>query len=158
MSMKSSPCGPATMSAWTSTRLLSNPILNAIGVILGDYVKKFDNFYTISLKLSSKLPDTGKTAIGKLAIVRDPELKRRVIAMVDYYSQFTLRPIHEGMLSIIQHLPQDRTFTQDPHNTWEQNSHKFWSLDLSAATDRFPIFLQKRLIKVIYDSPELAEA
>lgn len=76
------------MSAWTSTRLLSDPILNVIGVILGDYVKKFDNFYTISLRLSSKLPNTGKTAIGKLAIVRDSELKYRVIAVVDYYSQF----------------------------------------------------------------------
>lgn len=34
--------------------------------------------------------------LGKLAIVKDPELKLRVIAMLDYYSQFLLRPIHEN--------------------------------------------------------------
>jgi hypothetical protein len=54
---------------------------------------------------------------GKLAIVKDPELKMRVIAMVDYLSQFILKPIHEGLLNLLKlRLPQDRTFTQDPFN------------------------------------------
>jgi len=53
---------------------------------------------------------------GKLAVVNDPELKRRVIAMVDYLSQFTLKPIHEGILSLLRKMPNDRTFTQDPYH------------------------------------------
>lgn len=53
---------------------------------------------------------------GKLSIVKDPELKLRVIAMVDYHSQFTLRPIHEGLFKLLKKLPCDRTFTQDPVN------------------------------------------
>jgi hypothetical protein len=54
---------------------------------------------------------------GKLAIIQDPELKFRVIAMVDYLSQFTLRPIHDRILSLLKDkFPQDRTFTQDPFN------------------------------------------
>jgi len=41
----------------------------------------------------------------------------RVIAMVDYLSQFTLKPIHDGILNLLKtKLPQDRTFTQDPFN------------------------------------------
>jgi len=54
---------------------------------------------------------------GKLSIINDPELKSRVIAMVDYLSQYTLKPIHDGILSLLKHkLPQDRTYTQDPFN------------------------------------------
>lgn len=55
--------------------------------------------------------------LGKLAIVKDPELKRRVIAMLDYNSQVVLKPIHDIFLNILRKLPCDRTFTQDPfHN------------------------------------------
>jgi len=53
---------------------------------------------------------------GKLSIVHDPELKERVIAMCDYTTQFTLRPIHDILLNKLRNLPCDRTFTQDPHN------------------------------------------
>jgi len=159
LSMKSSPCGPATISAWRSILQLPYPLLDACGQLLGDYVKRFDLFYKVSFKLNHILPQTEKTGCGQLAIVKDPELKRRVIAMVDYYSQFILRPVHEGLLGLLRdNLPCDRTFTQDPHNKWEANSEKFWSLDLSAATDRFPIKLQKRLLRIIYDSKELSEA
>jgi hypothetical protein len=49
--------------------------------------------------------------------VKDPELKLRVIAMVDYLSQFILKPIHEDLLYLLSTLSQDRTYTQDPHNS-----------------------------------------
>jgi hypothetical protein len=54
--------------------------------------------------------------LGKLAIVKDPENKRRVIAMLDYSSQFILKPIHENLLNKLRNFSQDRTFTQDPFN------------------------------------------
>jgi len=61
--------------------------------------------------------DKGLGYSGKLAIIKDPELKLRVIAMEDYLSQFTLKPIHEGLLSLLRNrLSQDRTFTQNPFN------------------------------------------
>jgi hypothetical protein len=54
---------------------------------------------------------------GRLAIIKDPELKMRVIAMVDYLSQFVLKPIHLEILKILRNIPNDRTFTQNPfHN------------------------------------------
>jgi hypothetical protein len=53
-------------------------------------------------------------SLGKLAIIKDPELKRRVIAMLDYNSQFLLRPIHDLLLNNLKKLSQDRTFTQNP--------------------------------------------
>jgi len=54
---------------------------------------------------------------GKLAVIKDPELKMRVIAMVDYLSQFVLKPIHLAILKKLRNIPNDRTFNQDPfHN------------------------------------------
>jgi hypothetical protein len=94
---------------------------------------------------------------GKLSIVKDPELKLRIIAMVDYQSQFVLKPIHEGLLDLLSNIPNDRTFTQDPFHNWSDNvEENFYSLDLSAATDRFPIKLQKKLLSYIYEDSYFA--
>lgn len=72
--------------------------------------------------------------------------------MVDYYSQWLLRPIHDCLLKLLTHFPCDRTFTQDPFHQWEKGlGNSFWSLDLTAATDRFPIFLQEKLLSKIFD-------
>jgi hypothetical protein len=54
---------------------------------------------------------------GKLSIIKDAELKMRVIAMLDYYSQVILKPIHTHLLSCLRKLPADRTFTQSPFFT-----------------------------------------
>jgi hypothetical protein len=92
----------------------------------------------------------GSLELGRLAIVKDPEGKRRVIAMSDYWSQFFLKKIHSDLLGCLKKLPQDRTFTQDPKNQWN-NTEPFNSLDLSSATDRFPLFLQVKLISILYN-------
>lgn len=95
--------------------------------------------------------------LGKLAIVKDPELKLRVIAMLDYYSQFLLRPIHDKLMGKLINFPCDRTYTQDPTHNWKPKGNKFHSLDLSAATDRFPIKLQKKLLSFMFNE-ELSES
>jgi hypothetical protein len=103
-----------------------------------------------------KFKDPAYQYIGKVAIIRDPELKLRVIAMVDYLSQFTLRRVHDHLLHNLKKLSQDRTFTQDPFNNWSINGDYFYSLDLSAATDRFPVILQKKLLSYIYNDSKFA--
>nr|QJQ28893.1 RNA-dependent RNA polymerase [Botrytis cinerea mitovirus 4] len=163
VSMKGSPNGPATYSSLWSILSLSYPQLQNISTMLGDYRDEFFKFYKTawennfgndsSIK-SSKW--TGYT--GKLSIVKDPELKRRVIAMVDYHSQFTLKPIHEMLLNKLRTLKCDRTFTQDPKHSWYVNNEKFFSLDLSAATDRFPLQLQKKLLSYIYENKDFCDA
>jgi hypothetical protein len=64
--------------------------------------------------LKDKLNYNIKHGLGKLAIVKDPENKRRVIAMLDYTSQYILKPIHDNLLNKLKNFEQDRTFTQDP--------------------------------------------
>jgi len=60
--------------------------------------------------------NVNKGNLGKLSIIKDPELKRRVIAMLDYNSQLLLRPIHDNLLKLLTKFSQDRTYTQNPHN------------------------------------------
>jgi hypothetical protein len=81
------------------------------------YTQLFGN-YIKELMQDHRLMTPGKVigSLGKTSIVKDPELKRRVIAMLDYNSQLLLRPIHDDLLKLLSKLPQDRTYTQDPHN------------------------------------------
>jgi len=101
--------------------------------------------------------DGKPTILGKLSFIYDPEAKLRIIAIVDYYTQLFLKPIHDKLMFRLTKLSQDRTYTQDPRNNWSSSKDMFWSLDLSSATDRFPINLQRRLLEQIFDK-ELADS
>jgi hypothetical protein len=82
----------------------------------------FNKFYTFAFNNYSDLPkDLNRSSgqiksnrIGKLAVIDAPEGKKRVIATVDYFTQFLLRKIGQEIFSCLRKLPQDRTFTQDP--------------------------------------------
>jgi hypothetical protein len=162
VSVKASPNGQATLSSLWSPRLLSGDQIRWILKIVDkNFVNNIMKMVVLAW-VNKKLPFQFNVKdhhqhTGRLSIIKDPELKMRVIAMVDYLSQFTLKPIHDGILSLLKaKLPQDRTFTQDPFNKWSDNNDSFFSLDLSAATDRFPIVLQKKLLAIVYNDYEFA--
>jgi hypothetical protein len=51
----------------------------------------------------------------RLSIVKDPEMKMRVIAIFDYFTQTILDGLSKQMFDILRNkFPQDRTFTQNP--------------------------------------------
>jgi hypothetical protein len=77
--------------------------------------------------------------------------------MVDYHSQLALKSIHNDLLKLLGKFKCDRTFTQDPNNDWNVNSNSYYSLDLSSATDRFPVKLQSRLVSSIYKDNKFGE-
>lgn len=91
-------------------------------------------------------------SLRKLSVVNDPEAKARIIAILDFWSQEILNKIHQTQFDILKFkLPQDRTFTQDPHIINKPEGNKYHSLDLTAATDRFPIKLQEKVMAYLYD-------
>jgi hypothetical protein len=176
VSMKSSPTGPALMSLWTALIHCSYGTLQTFlnimncksrygltyvnySVLLNDL---FNKFYTWSFNNYEKLPkDLNRKRglkslrIGKLAVVDAPEGKKRVIATVDYFSQFLLKKIGAEIFRNLRKLPSDRTFTQDPHHVWE-GTDSFHSLDLTAATDRFPLILEAKLLKYLFQNDDLS--
>lgn len=78
-----------------------------------------------------------------MAAIQDAEGKSRVIALLDYFSQTALRPLHQYLFRILASIPQDVTFDQgsfvDKVSSWP--SGEWYSVDLSKATDRFPLDL-----------------
>jgi hypothetical protein len=85
--------------------------------------------------------------IGSLSVIEEPG-KKRIVAMVDIWTQWALYPLHKALFKILGKVPEDGTFDQlkpvkallDKAKS-EGRTH-FWSFDLSAATDRLPIGIQ----------------
>jgi hypothetical protein len=92
--------------------------------------------------------------VGKLSVVEEPG-KKRIVAMVDIWTQWLLYPLHRFIFDrVLGKIPQDGTFDQaKPVKELLERASKagrthFWSYDLSAATDRLPISLQVLVLGV----------
>jgi len=116
-----------------------------------NYIEYLNNTL-VSEKILKRSP-----VISKVSVLKDYETKSRVIAILDYFSQSVLIPLHKGLFSILKTMETDQTFGQtkgltelrpDPMNS-------FHSIDLTAATDRFPVSLQVLLLSKLI-GPERA--
>lgn len=96
--------------------------------------------------------------IGKLGLKVEAAGKMRIFAMVDPWTQWILAPFHKGIFHILERIPQDGTFNQlkPLAKAWvdaeKKNAKKpLYSMDLSSATDRLPLRLQKPLLACLFD-------
>jgi len=138
--------------------LVSMPdtLINSISSLGGDLLSK--NLTTLLLnveELSNVLgsPVTeDKTFVRRIASFGDSEGKTRLIALVDYFSQTALKPLHTRVMGVLRCIPQDQTFNQgeglkeltfDPQRTYH-------SFDLVAFTDRFAIKICAELLSKMY--------
>jgi len=108
-------------------------------------------------KGSSVLPNihpTGKNASGRLALLEEAAGKVRVVALLDCWSQWALRPLHDWIFSILREIPQDGTFDQlrPVRRLLGKVGHDttIYSYDLSAATDRLPVVIQEILLAIVF--------
>jgi hypothetical protein len=98
------------------------------------------------------LPGFGGTFdLGKLGFKVEPAGKIRVFAMVDAITQMIMAPVHKLLFHILGKIPADGTFDQmAPAKALLLNGKtRFWSYDLSAATDRFPVELQRGVMALL---------
>nr|UPW42141.1 MAG: putative RNA dependent RNA polymerase [Zhejiang mito-like virus 10] len=155
LSNKAGPHGKASLSAMDGLLKYTYPLMQWIYHLTDEEgVNYFNRSYSYAWE---KNLGEGKKGLGKLSFIFDPECKLRIVAIVDYYTQLYLKPIHEKIFIKLKNLPQDRTFTQDPFMKWKDDENSFWSLDLSSATDRYPIQLQRRLLEKVF-SDNLAKS
>jgi len=77
----------------------------------------------------------------KISWFPDKELKTRVVAIGDFWSQTALIPLHQYLFRQLRKIPQDCTFAQSSFKDKVKDWTEFYSIDLSNATDRFPIYL-----------------
>jgi hypothetical protein len=164
VSTKAGPNGPATLSSIITVLHLNYPQMQWIMDLASkEFRDFFCELYTWSWHNRDKIPkgDGFKSLplTGRISVVHDPECKERLIAITDYVSQVVLKPFHDAIFSLLRRrLPQDRTFTQDPWIKCKAPTESFWSLDLTAATDRFPLNLQRRLLGIIFQDDKLANS
>lgn len=136
-----------------------------------------NEFSAFLLYDKNSLSNKGRSYLGKLSMKMEPAGKIRVFAMVDAWTQWIMWPLHKWIFSILKQLPDiDGTFNQlHPVLRLQRKYHeesmklnnksyiKFSSIDLSAATDRLPLSLQKSVIRsllkdLVPDSALFAEA
>ncbi|UWK02080.1 RNA-dependent RNA polymerase [Fusarium proliferatum mitovirus 2] len=154
LSNKAGPQGKASLTAhrsWLSfdEKFIQNLTRLAVSSFAKVWLQSSQKFWFNNKE--SLLTSPYRQTPGKLSVVKDPEGKFRIIAIVDYYTQILLRKLHSAQFNVIKNLKCDRTFTQDPYHNWDSSENQFWSLDLSSATDRFPRSLQFRLIGEMFN-------
>lgn len=95
--------------------------------------------------------------LGKLGFKPEPAGKVRVFAMVDPWTQWIMNALHKAIFGLLEQIPQDGTFDQiRPIKNlfeWQEKNRQadgrlpsLFSFDLSSATDRIPLTLQKVLL------------
>jgi len=158
--VKSGPNGHALNSCHIDAQMIPDSLLDSL-IILGGQkfrvIKKlkeavffpfFDHVGYI-WKTSFRQTNLAEWSIRRLSYFGDKENKVRVIALFDYFSQLALKPLYKYLENTLKRIPQDCTLDQAKFikllNLKDGNSYH--SIDLSNATDRFPISLQIQLLK-----------
>lgn len=106
--------------------------------------------------------------LSRLHRIEEAGGKLRVVAIVDYWTQALLRPLHDLLFKTLREIPQDGTFDQEGCvNRTKLAIAKLceaapagppitvYSYDLSSATDRIPLHVYQVLLQEIL-SPEAA--
>jgi hypothetical protein len=93
---------------------------------------------------------------GKLGFKMEAAGKVRVFAMLDPWTQLIMYPFHKYLFGILSHNKLvDGTFNQlDPIRRIRRGK-PLYSMDLSAATDRLPVSLQRSLIQKVFNLSDL---
>jgi len=95
--------------------------------------------------------------LGKLALKKEAAGKMRVFALVDPFTQWALYPLHKVILYVLSKYSMDGTFNQVQPLEYLKGSKQLYSLDLSSATDRLPISVQRLLIEKLFKNKDLAD-
>lgn len=88
--------------------------------------------------------------LGRLAIIKELRGKARVIGITDQWTQWLFKPLHDSIYKNLDKLTEDGTRDQlNPVNELLRVHSKAISVDLSAATDRLPVILQKDILNIL---------
>jgi hypothetical protein len=97
----------------------------------------------------------GPQSLGRLSLKKEPAGKVRVFALVDAFTQWLMKPLHDLLFATLAHIPQDGTFNQERplklllSKLTQEGCQEVASLDLSAATDRLPVALQVVVLRFL---------
>jgi hypothetical protein len=88
--------------------------------------------------------------LGRLSVVEEARQKARIVGITDWWTQVLFKPLHDKIAEILKSLPEDGTFNQiEPVKNMlllHRSSSPVISSDLSNATDRLPVSLQRDIL------------
>jgi len=150
---KGSPAGQAMLSLESDLNHLPESTFQCIGEIGGqnllDYMTQLKDNPDV-FKTTQEPKESRRGRLRSLGLVEDTEAKTRVVAMADYWTQTSLVPLHERLLSHLRKLGSvDLTFGQDI-SPFGNESEPYYSYDLTSATDRLPRFLYVEVLTQIF--------
>ena len=105
-------------------------------------------FQAMPTSLSHPIGSTKSTAdsVGKVSFIQEPGFKLRAVANPNRIVQVALQPLQRQLFAALRKLKEDCTYDQGKGVSWvsEQLSegHTCHSIDLSDATNNFPLRLQ----------------
>lgn len=136
------PNGLALVSSLRDAQLLGSNLIEDISLLGGENLRnKLSSVRSILLdKIITYQNLHKKNFLRRISLVKDIEGKLRVIAIFDYWSQCALKPLHDSIFRVLKGIKTDCTYNQNNFNF--TGSDSYFSLDLSKATDRFPLRIQ----------------
>jgi len=158
MTTKRGPLGQALLTSITEVTLLTPQLIHNIIVLGGSKLASMIEALTDRLdilqwssvaQLWAKEYKAKSNNLRKLSYFSDKEGKTRVIGILDYWTQTSMKPLHNVLNSMLRRIPTDCTFNQNRFLEVLPPVGPYFSLDLTAATDRMPLFLQKRVLSRI---------
>lgn len=105
--------------------------------------------------------DRSKLIAGNIGFIQEPGGKARCVANPFRIYQKVLQPLGDALFSILKDLPWDCTFDQSKAFPTVQEAlrknHIIHCVDLSSATDYFPLSIQMDVLRTIFGRSELID-
>lgn len=99
-----------------------------------------------------KREHVGERYVGRLAAVYNTAGKARVVGITNYWTQCALYPLHKNIFQFLERLPTDGTYDQLKPVKALVEGPKYFSYDLTAATDRLPRKIQEDVLSLFIGS------
>jgi hypothetical protein len=139
MSNRAGPNGPATATAYKDLSALRQTRLYPL---VRSMVK---NSHRFDLTHEDGYP--GDYYHSRIVFLPDNAGKTRVIAIGDYWSNAALQPLHDKVMKVLRTMRSDVTFRQSCiPNLIKGLGNKLYTSDLTAFTDRLPMFLTEGVV------------
>jgi len=135
--------------------ILRLPIKDKIDKILPlvyelEPVKLFQDIFDKSLDHIESCKLNQSPFSARLHLICEGGGKTRAVCIPDIWTQSVLKPIHQYLMNVLRRMPCDGTFS---HPALAERvkaftkHHSLFCYDLTTATDRFPLFIQKRILR-----------
>jgi len=156
---KSGPNAQALVGSIEDASLLSSTQIANLRICGGEkLVRTIETIRLVSpLAWCETLKIVPKGILSRLSYIKDKEAKCRIVAILDYWTQSCFEPLHKAQFALLRSLKPDCTFDQGSFRTKLPSKGPYYSCDLSSATDRLPVTLQRAILAVLV-SPEYAAA